>query len=77
MDMRLHWLRFRSAQGKFRHYWRAGATNLGDYVTKHHAEIYHRTVRPIYLTPQSQLYLLMKKTKIKENELRNKTAARI
>ena len=37
MDMRLHWLRFRATQGQFCHYWRAGETNLEDYITKHHA----------------------------------------
>ena len=41
MDIRLLWLRYRATKGKFRHYWRAGATNLGDYVTKHHAVIHH------------------------------------
>ena len=58
MHMRLHWLRRRTTQGHFRHYWRSGATNLGDYVTKNHAEIHHRTVRPIYLTPKRQFDML-------------------
>ena len=58
MDMRLHWIRCRSTQGNFLHYWRLGATNLGDYVTNHHDEIHHCTVRPIYLTPKSQLEML-------------------
>ena len=40
MDMRLYWLQCRVMQGKFRHYWRSGATNLGDYVTRHHAAIH-------------------------------------
>ena len=77
IDMPLRWLRCRATQEKLRHYWRVGETNLGDYVTKHHAETNHRTVRPIYLTSKNQLNLLRKKTKIKENELRNKTAARV
>ena len=55
MDMRIHWLRCRALQGQFRHYWRPGLTNLGDYVTKHHAEIHHRTVRPTFLTPKLHL----------------------
>ena len=50
MDMRFHWLRDRKNQGQFRTYWREGKTNLGDYVTKHHAAIHHRTVRSLYLT---------------------------
>ena len=75
--MRLHWIRCRAAQGKFRHYWRAGDTNLGNYVTNNHAAINNRTVQPTYLTPKKQLELLRKKNRIKENELRNKTAARV
>eukprot|EP00804_Cyclotella_cryptica_P023006 CCRYP_015004-RB/>CCRYP_015004-RB protein AED:0.49 eAED:0.49 QI:0/-1/0/1/-1/0/1/0/75 len=35
MDMRFHWLRYRINQKHFRPYWRTGATNLADYVTKH------------------------------------------
>eukprot|EP00804_Cyclotella_cryptica_P024346 CCRYP_015313-RA/>CCRYP_015313-RA protein AED:0.39 eAED:0.35 QI:0/0/0/1/0/0.2/5/0/357 len=34
----------------FRPYWRAGATNLADYVTKHHPAIHHQAVRPLFLT---------------------------
>ena len=58
MDMKLHWLRCRIAQKKFRHYWQPGPTNLGDYVIKHHAPIYHWEVRGTYLTPISKLDLL-------------------
>ena len=50
MDMRFHWLRCRENQKQFRTYWRAGATNLADYVTKHHPAIHHQAVRHIYLT---------------------------
>eukprot|EP00804_Cyclotella_cryptica_P000450 CCRYP_019933-RA/>CCRYP_019933-RA protein AED:0.03 eAED:0.04 QI:0/0/0/1/0.4/0.16/6/0/1642 len=35
MDMHFHWLRCRENQKQFRTYWRAGTTNLADYVTKH------------------------------------------
>ena len=77
MDMRLHWIRFRATQGQFCHYLRAGATNLRDYANNHHAAIHHRTVRPIYLSPKSQLYLVREKTKIKEDKLENKIAARV
>ena len=50
MDMRFHWLRCRINQQQFRPYWRAGATNLADYVTKHHPAIHHQAVRPLFLT---------------------------
>jgi len=55
MDMRFHWLRCRARQKQFRTYWRAGPTNTGDYVTKHHAASHHRNVRPEYLTPKNRL----------------------
>ena len=77
MDMRLHCLRYRATQGKSRHYWRAEATNLGDYVTKHHAAIHHQTVRNIFLTPKSQLDLLRTKTKIKGKKLRKKNCSKV
>ena len=60
MDMRLCWLRCRAMQGQFRHFWKPGATNLGDYPSKHHATIHHRTIRPTFLTAKSQLDLLRK-----------------
>eukprot|EP00804_Cyclotella_cryptica_P025153 CCRYP_013001-RF/>CCRYP_013001-RF protein AED:0.36 eAED:0.32 QI:0/-1/0/1/-1/0/1/0/447 len=55
MDMRFHWLRCRTNQKQFRTYWRAGATNLADYVTKHHAPIHHLTVQALYLTDPVKL----------------------
>ena len=58
MDMRFHWLRCRARQKQFRTYWRAGPTNNGDYVTKHHAPAHHRNVRPVYLTPAHKLLKL-------------------
>lgn len=58
MDMRVNWLRCRVAQRQFRRYWKPGPTNLGDYSTKHHATVHHRTVRPTYLTPKKCLDLL-------------------
>ncbi len=36
MDMKYHWLRYRINQRQFHHYWAAGKSNNGDYVTKHH-----------------------------------------
>jgi len=61
MDMRFHWLRCRKRQKQFRVYWRAGPTNKGDYVTKHHAAIHHTSVRPEFLTPRSKVDLLRKR----------------
>jgi hypothetical protein len=55
MDMRFHWLRDRANQGQFRTHWRAGSTNLADYVTKHHATIHHKSIRPVYLTPEKRI----------------------
>ena len=61
MDMKLHWIRCRIAQRQFRHYWQPGPTNLGDYVTKHHAPIHHWAVRGTYFTPKSKLDLLRRR----------------
>ena len=69
MDMRFHWLRCRSRQKQFRTYWRAGPTNKGDYVTKHHAAAHHRNVREEFLTPRRKLQNL--RTRL------NKTVSRI
>ena len=67
MDMRIQWLRCRATQRKYRNYWRAGANNLGDYVTKQNASTHYLTVRPTYFTTKSQLDLLSKKSRIKKN----------
>ena len=45
MDLRLHWLRCREAQGQFRIYWEKGVANWGDYHTKHHPPQYHESKR--------------------------------
>ena len=50
IDMKLHWMRCRNAQGQFRFYWRPGTQNWGDYWTKHHPEIHHRVFRKNILT---------------------------
>jgi len=50
MGMRFHWLRCCTNQKQFRTYWHAGATNLADYVTKHHPTIHHQAVQPLFLT---------------------------
>ena len=62
MDMRFHWLQCRINQKHFRPYWRAGATNLADYVTKHHPAIHHQAVRPLYLTVNQPLLTHQKLT---------------
>ena len=61
MGMQLHWFCCRITQRQFHHYWQSGPTNLGDYVTKHHASIHHRAVRGIYLAPKSKFDLLRRR----------------
>eukprot|EP00804_Cyclotella_cryptica_P028768 CCRYP_018720-RA/>CCRYP_018720-RA protein AED:0.37 eAED:0.37 QI:0/0/0/1/0/0.25/4/0/1148 len=46
--MRLHWLRCREAQGRFRFYWDRGSANLADYSTKHHPPAYHLAHHPTH-----------------------------
>jgi hypothetical protein len=62
MDMKYHWLQSQINQRQFRHYWAAGKSNNGDYVTKHHASIHHQTTRPIFLTPLTILQKLSDRT---------------
>ena len=64
MDMIINWLQHIIAQEQFRHYWKTGLTNLGDYSTKHHAAIHHRTLRPTYLTPKKYLDLIRKRNQV-------------
>ena len=61
MDMHFHWLRCHENQKHFCTYWRAGATNLADYVTKHHPAIHHQSIRSIYLTQPTKLLNLRHK----------------
>ena len=50
IDMRFHWLRDRVQNHKqFDIRWAPGATNFGDYPTKHHPGSHHKNVRPIFL----------------------------
>ena len=44
-DLRLKWLRCRSAQDQFRIYWDSGKNNYGDYHTKYHPPCYHESKR--------------------------------
>ena len=71
MDMKLHWLRCRIAQIFFRHYWKPGPNNLGNYVTKHHAAIHHKAVRGNYLTPKHKLELF------RSQQCKNESAASV
>ena len=70
MDMRYFCLKDREAQDQFRFFWRAGATNLADYWTKHHPGAHHRNMRKEFLTTMHEL------TKLRE-EIRGRPAARV
>jgi hypothetical protein len=50
MDMKYHWLQCRISQKQFRHYWAAGKSNQGNYITKHHPVIHHQATRGTFLT---------------------------
>ena len=45
MDMCLWWLCCHESQGQFHFYWGPGNTNLADYCTKAHLDIYHESQR--------------------------------
>ena len=49
MDMRYYWIQDCSTQGQIRIYWAPGATNLGDYHTKHHPPAHHKESRTLFL----------------------------
>lgn len=55
IDMRFYWLQDRVKQQQFNIYWRPGATNLADYVSKHHSPAHHRRCRPVYLHTSNSL----------------------
>ena len=75
MDMRFHWLQYRSvSQKQCRFYWRPGPTNLADYWTKHHPAVQIRNMRPVFLTPFSQLLELRKKVNILTPKGQHKTS---
>jgi hypothetical protein len=50
MDMRVHWLRDRDAQGQFQIYLQPGKLNIADYFTKHHSPLHHVSVRYEFLS---------------------------
>ena len=45
IDMRFYWVRYRVNQNQFLIYWRPGANNVGEYVSKHHPPDHHQTMR--------------------------------
>ena len=49
IDMRFYWVRDRFNQNQFMIYWRPGANNVGDYVSKHHSPAHHQSMRPVFL----------------------------
>jgi hypothetical protein len=62
MDMCFHWLWDCSInQNQFQFRWRPGPTNYANYWTKHHPVAHHRNMRPVFLTPFSQLLEFHKK----------------
>jgi hypothetical protein len=62
MDMHFHWLRDCSInQKQFRFYWCPGPTNHANYWTKHHPAAHYHNMRPVFLTPFSQLLEFRKK----------------
>ena len=59
MGMRFYWLQDRVNQGQYSLHWKPGASNLGDYFTKHFSPAHHRRIRPIYLyEPQAMMLRL-------------------
>ena len=46
IDMRFYWVRDRVKQNQFLIYWRPGANNVGEYVSKHHSPAHHQTMSP-------------------------------
>ena len=58
MDMQFHWLRCRDAQGQFRYYWRPGTSNLGDFWTKNHPSVHHKSMQPAVLTPMKEVIVI-------------------
>ena len=52
-DMRYHWLREKELHKQIHIHWKHGKDdkdpNMADYHTKHHAKVYHRGIRPLYV----------------------------
>ena len=48
IDIRFYWVKDRVNQNQFMIYWRPGANNVRDYVSKHYSPAHHQTMRPIF-----------------------------
>jgi hypothetical protein len=58
MDMRFYWVQDRVRQKQLNVYWAPGATNMGDYHTKHHSPAHHIQMRPLHVhTDKSPRYV--------------------
>lgn len=53
-EMRFYWLKDKERQKQFNVCWKEGATNKGDYPTKHHPIKHHQAVRPQYVLNMMQ-----------------------
>ena len=58
IDMRFYWVRDRVRQNQFVIYWQAGADNIADYFTKHHAPSHHRRMRSRYLHTENESHTI-------------------
>jgi hypothetical protein len=74
MDMKYHCLQCRISQDQFRHYWKAGKTNLANYITKLHPALHHQTTRGTFLTDISKLVEFSNRQKCKAMTAVTKTA---
>jgi hypothetical protein len=55
MEMRYFYICDQVKNGEFDVRWHPGHENLGDYASKHHDVRHHTQVRPMHLSPQTQL----------------------
>ena len=58
LNMRYHWLEYRTKMGHLNPYWEKGINNWADYFTKHHLSAYHKIMRYKYL---QKVHTIMKK----------------
>ena len=47
--MRFYWVQDQIRQGHYNVFWKPGATNFSDYLTKHHPPHHHRRMHPVHL----------------------------
>ena len=62
-DMRYHWLREQTTKKTLAIYWDKGTNNDGDYFTKHHSPMVHRTQRPRFILKGFLVQQLVSKLK--------------